>query len=460
LLCSPSSVAVVGAGLSGLTAAYNLQKLGYNVTVFEADSRVGGKIQSVYLPEGVPTSDYLTMTEEMEAKAQALCGDKRPTELGGIITWGDNMKALIEELDVPYGFNLLDLKVTVSLGPNQTAQLTQAEFFGLVAQMESPDQDAQAVIGAAVEAFFQTAEIFPEMLAPRHDGSDPELAMSTADFAEKYGFSVLVKGFRPSVVSYGYGYFENTPASVNMPFLYRYVSFLAGLIPGDDLYMFPCGFQSVTEAMAKYVDVRLDAKVSSVQRNEDSIVVQANGQPIMSFDHLILSPTLNMVPDFLDASEEERELFEKIKYIRYITTVANLTSTEDLVIDLYADQGFEENINSVNLVINPNSNLTAANLAYQIVDKNITEEEAYEVLNADMESYWMGSAGEGIIARRVTDNYFPTVSTEDFDFYDSMEALQGVKNTYYVGSYLSYELTTMVETYARELVLRKFDPVL
>ena len=54
------SVAIIGGGITGLTAAFRLKGLGVPVTVYEGGARVGGVIQSVrqngFLAEFGPNS--------------------------------------------------------------------------------------------------------------------------------------------------------------------------------------------------------------------------------------------------------------------------------------------------------------------------------------------------------------------------------------------------------------------
>ena len=57
---SPKSIAIIGAGITGLTAAYRLHQRGYRVQVFEQGARTGGSIHTIaeagYLFEAGPNS--------------------------------------------------------------------------------------------------------------------------------------------------------------------------------------------------------------------------------------------------------------------------------------------------------------------------------------------------------------------------------------------------------------------
>ncbi|XP_022133942.1 protoporphyrinogen oxidase, chloroplastic/mitochondrial [Momordica charantia] len=71
---SRRTVAVVGAGVSGLAAAYKLKSQGFNVTVLEADERAGGKIRSVSY-EGLIWDEGANTMTESEPAVQCLLDD-------------------------------------------------------------------------------------------------------------------------------------------------------------------------------------------------------------------------------------------------------------------------------------------------------------------------------------------------------------------------------------------------
>ncbi|MGA9569562.1 MAG: FAD-dependent oxidoreductase, partial [Candidatus Acidiferrales bacterium] len=83
---SPTHVAIIGAGISGLACAYRLQQLGVEVTVFESNDSAGGLIDSVQkdslLFEAGPqsfqgTPALLALIRELGLEAQLQKADPR-----------------------------------------------------------------------------------------------------------------------------------------------------------------------------------------------------------------------------------------------------------------------------------------------------------------------------------------------------------------------------------------------
>ncbi|KAK8574394.1 hypothetical protein V6N12_062088 [Hibiscus sabdariffa] len=71
---SAKRVAVIGAGVSGLSAAYKLKSQGLHVTVFEAEERAGGKLRSVSR-EGLIWDEGANTMTESEIEVRSLFDD-------------------------------------------------------------------------------------------------------------------------------------------------------------------------------------------------------------------------------------------------------------------------------------------------------------------------------------------------------------------------------------------------
>lgn len=81
-----SRVLVVGAGLAGLGAARELSHRGYNVTVLEAASRVGGRLLSAKLEDGGAAVD-LGAVRNKDAMVE---NEQESTSTAGVVLypWG------------------------------------------------------------------------------------------------------------------------------------------------------------------------------------------------------------------------------------------------------------------------------------------------------------------------------------------------------------------------------------
>ena len=100
-------VAIIGAGPAGLTAAFELVKMGYPVTVFERDPKPGGMLRTCLplyrLPEEVLDADIRYITDSgVEVRTNVDIGDD--LSLGDL--WGQGYEAVFVAVGAPENLTL------------------------------------------------------------------------------------------------------------------------------------------------------------------------------------------------------------------------------------------------------------------------------------------------------------------------------------------------------------------
>jgi hypothetical protein len=171
-----------------------------------------------------------------------------------------------------------------------------------------------------------------------------------------------------------------------------------------------------------------------------------------TYDRLIISSPLNETVQFLDVSEEEKELFGKIAYTEYYVT-------------LFKGEGFNKSL-FIRDHIHPSTKGKTVAVFYRHCDSNVymgyqmappdtSPDELIEMLKKNVEQLG-GRFGEVITQKHW--HYFPRVSTEDLmaGFYKRLDELQGQKGTYYIGAVLNFETLENTVDFAKRLVLKHF----
>src|SRR5512134_61571 len=81
------TITVIGAGLAGLSAAYDLQRAGWKVTVLEARDRVGGRVYSLRsFSNGLVAEGGGEFIEETHTRMLAYANQFR-LQLGRVGSW-------------------------------------------------------------------------------------------------------------------------------------------------------------------------------------------------------------------------------------------------------------------------------------------------------------------------------------------------------------------------------------
>ncbi len=225
LSAAPNStrVAIVGAGIAGLNAAYKLKKAGLRAEVYEASARSGGRMFT----------------------ARDLMAPGLTTELGGefIDTGHEEMLALMKE----FGLQLLDMR-----GPRMGRVKHDAYFFGGRHYTQGQAIRAFAPLAKKIAADFDSTE---EVVDFEHEGGGGELdRMSIAEYIEKIGATGWMKALLDVAFVTEYGLETGEQSALNLIFL---ISTKPGAFElfgeSDERYKVKGGNDRIVDELAKRV---------------------------------------------------------------------------------------------------------------------------------------------------------------------------------------------------------------
>lgn len=406
-----TKIGIIGAGPAGLTAAEALKAKGYtDIVLLERLDRVGGKCCSI---------EY--KGRKYELGAGAISEDQR-TVMDLARKYGVNYER------VRYSKNgILDLeaKPVKKLGPWAYVRL-----------------------GLQLIKYRSLCKRYADAIAPGHKNVAPELFVPFSELAKKEGIELLATKLAPFFSGFGYGYFEEIPAIYVLKYYpwETVVSFIR-----KDIYTFPEGIEHLWTVVAKQYQVEYDVEIQKIERSGRVLVETNKGE--FAFNKLLIAAPLDESLNYLDASQEERELFSQIKHIDYRTYACRVEGIPKHNGYVPANFCQEREGHPVFWYYR----FTDSDLCtfYVIANGQLSDETAA----ANIADYVQKLGGRVLEVRDKPHwKYFPHVDTEQMraGYYERLEALQAQNSTYYLGELLNFSTVNVSAMYSEALIERFF----
>jgi monoamine oxidase len=268
---NPPSIAVIGGGIAGLNAAYQLKKAGLSATVYEARDRVGGRMRS---QTGAVGTDIIS-------------------DLGGhlINTDHEDMLALAEEFEIPL-FNRVENAEMLPFP--ETAYFLGGEFRSESEIAEKLRPLAQQILAdsVALEEDFDT-------VAPKLD------QLTVAQYLDQYQAAIpdpIIRKLLEQTIRTEYGIEpENSTALqliFNLPLVEEDTVNL--LSNSDEVFVVEGGSDRITDSLAAALgsQVRTRMVLSEIRQQGQKFRLQF-GSTSVDADYVILAipfPVLRRIP--------------------------------------------------------------------------------------------------------------------------------------------------------------------
>ena len=290
---------VVGAGLSGLTAAYRLTQAGFQVTVLERDSGPGGRAQTErhgeYLidtgPDALTESykRYLALLEELELSDRVVGS----SQVGGLVRDGR----------------------IVDIDPAKPWRLPTSPILSLRAKLK--------LLSGVIRLRRQIRDVDPYNLVASADLDDP--TVSAYDFGlDHFGPEAteqLIDGVMRLVTGSG------ARQASRLGVLGALGAWSAALVNVRG------GLAVLPEALAERLDVRYESAVTRVSETEAGVRVEVGGGETLDADACVIAsmydvardiwpPLADKAPDFGEKLQDVKLISVSLGYSKRATTEA------------------------------------------------------------------------------------------------------------------------------------------
>ena len=285
------TAAVIGAGVSGLTAAYLLQR-SHHVTLFEAEPRLGGHAHT----HDVPMRDGSTAAVD-----------------SGFIVLNDRTYPLLRRLFDELGVRTRPTEMSMSItcagcGLSYKGGRRANGIFAQRRRVADPDFWRLLL---AIRRFQK------EALALLDSGADPRL--SYGEFLDQHGFDrYFVTHYALPVVSCVWSMGHQEAFAYPAAYLFAFLRHHGFLTVGDapTWHTVVGGSRTYVEAITARLDVvRPSTRVTALSRKPDAVELDTAAGEHLAFDKVVVATHADEALALLtDAGEEEREVLGAFGY--------------------------------------------------------------------------------------------------------------------------------------------------